>query len=214
MKSLWITLLYLVVLPFAGYGQTYSQPRTDEMREYRIDSITVTGGKTRIVKLGHSRAGMFFIPFFLQYEIAEGNRTGVELGMPIKIKHNSKILSFKMLIARNEYKKAKFRVSFYAFDGAMPGKRIVDRNITFELEDGEKDWFELDLVPYDIWLAGGQEIILSIELLDEEGGEGPNIIWLKSAFGNLYKRFSGDEVWGEMSGTVAVTMFLNAKIYL
>ncbi|MDR2890915.1 MAG: hypothetical protein LBV18_04855 [Alistipes sp.] len=218
MKLFGIILLLCFALPTIAQGQEWEQSNEQEpVREHLIDSITVSGGKTRLVKLGRSSGGtrMFATPFFFPHEISRGDRTGLELGTPIKIKHDSKILSFKMLIANNEYTSAKFRISFYSFDGETPGAKIVDEEIAFELKEGAKGWFELDLTPYNIWFAGGQEIILSLTLTDDGYGEGPNIFWLNSAFGKtLFRRVEGSERWETLAGTVALTMFLNAKMYL
>jgi hypothetical protein len=44
---------------------------------------------------------------------------------------------------------------------------LVNKDITFDLKGGIKDRFELDLSPYGIRFAGGQEVLMTLTLLDE-----------------------------------------------
>ncbi len=188
-----------------------------EPGEYEIEEIVVTNRKTREVKLGHSSGGVrtFAAPFFMSHEITKGDRVGKELGTVINIKHDTRILSLGMLISFNKYESAKFRVSFYAMDGETPGELVVNENITFELKDGARDWFELDLTPYNIWLDGGQEVLVTLTLLDEKGAEGPNMFSVNAALMSgkgIFKRDVGDREWERIGGTM--TLFLNGRIYL
>jgi hypothetical protein len=185
---------------------------------YDIEEIVVTNRRSRLAKLGHSSGGMrmLAVPFYQYNEVAKGVRIGKELGTTIRIRHDSRINSLALLINENRYKSAKFRVSFYGMEGETPGALIVNRDITFELKEGVKDRLEIDLTPYDIRFEGGQEILVTLTLLDDfEGAENPNRLWINGALisgKGIYHRNAGSETWERAGGTL--TMYLNARIYL
>ncbi len=186
--------------------------------EYPIEQITVTNRRSRLAKLGHSSAGtrMLSTPFFTRDDVESGVREGREKGTVINIRHDSEILSLAFLINRNGYDNARFRVSFYAMEGERPGELLVNRDITFDIAGGAKDWFELDLTPYSIWLSGGERVLVTLTMLDELGSEAADYFFLNGALlsgKGLYQRRAGSPEWVRMGG-VTISMYLNARIYL
>lgn len=200
-------------------GQGDGQRIFLEPGSYEIESVVVTNRKSRLTTLGHSSGGTrtIQIPFFTASEVAGGNHVGRELGTSIKIRHDAEILSLGMLIATSKYDRAKFRVSFYSLEEETPGELIVHQDITFELNERIRggEWLELDLQPYGIFFRADQEILVTLTLLDEEGGEGPNVFFLNGAIMSgkgIYKGNVGEETWKRFGGTI--TLFLNSRIYL
>jgi len=184
---------------------------------YQIEGIVVTNRKSRNVKLGHSSGGarMFSSPFFTGGEVRKGDRVGKELGTTIRVRHDSQLLSFNMLISMNRYLTARFRLSFYAMNGDVPGDVIVHKDIMFEVADRARGRFEVDLTPYDIWLDGGQEVLATLTLLDDDGVEAPNLFFLNSNMlsgKGIFRRSVGDREW-ERAKNGVVTIYFDAIAY-
>jgi hypothetical protein len=188
--------------------------------EYRIEPIVVTNRKSRLVRLGHTSSGTGMVKagwFGKAYidETAEKHSRNYEGGVPIKIKGDSDILSFGMFIRRNGYDRALLRLSFYSLDDNSPGGPIIHKDIRFEVKERHKGRFEVDLTPYDIRLGGGQEILVTLSLLEDEmNGEKPEAFLLDGALlgRGVYGRWVGNEAW-ERFGGATMTMYLNAKVY-
>jgi hypothetical protein len=183
---------------------------------HQIEEVVVTNRPSRLAKLGHSSGGTAMVTagWFGERGFGDTNYQNKEGGVAIKIKHDSELLSFAMLIRRNGYDRALFRLSFYALKDNTPQELIVHRDIRFEIKDRFKGLFEVDLSPYDIRLAGGQEILVTLTLLEDEMGETNEFFLLDGAlFGRgVYDRIVGSERWDRF-GAGTITMYLNARIY-
>jgi hypothetical protein len=187
---------------------------------YDIEPIVVTNRRSRLVKLGHSASGTGMVQVGWYDELglddgAEKNSADHEGGVPIRIRHDSDILSFAMRIRQNGYERALFRLSFYSLEDNTPGELIVHRDIRFELADRTTGLFGVDLTPYGIRLAGGQEILVTLTLLEDEmNTEVPEPFMLDGALlgRGVYSRSFGDETWDRFGG-VTVAMYLNAREY-
>jgi hypothetical protein len=187
--------------------------------EYEIEQIVVTNRKSRLAKLGHSSGGtgMVQIGWYSDFGGEEFTYDGVnrEVGVPIKIKGDTDILSFGMHIRQNGYDRALFRLSFYSLKDNTPGELIVHKDIKFEVKDRHKRRFEVDLTPYAIRFAGGQEILVTLTLLEDEmTGDKPEAFMLDGAlFGRgLYDRKIGEETF-ERIGFATIAMYLGARAY-
>jgi hypothetical protein len=187
--------------------------------EYEIERIIVTNRKSRLAKLGHSSGGTGVVQAGWRSNTGgeEFTYDGVnhEGGVPIKIKGDTDILSFGMHIRQNGYDRALLRLSFYSLKDNTPGELIVHKDIKFEVKDRLKGRFEVDLSPYGISFAGGQEILVTLTLLEDEmTGDKPEAFMLDGAlFGRgLYDREIGEESW-RMFGFATIAMYLNARVY-
>jgi hypothetical protein len=183
---------------------------------YEISDVIVTNRKSKLKNLGHSSGGsrMFSVPFFQMGEIKRGDRIGKEVGAIIKIKSDTSVKSFNVLIIKNLYEMAKFRLTFYSVQDGKPSDVLINRDITFEITSQQKGLYTLDLTPYDIFLSGGQEVLVTMTLLDETGDEIPNILWLNAApltGKGIFKRNVGDSSWERIGGTI--TMYLQGQVY-
>jgi hypothetical protein len=182
---------------------------------YEISDVIVTNRKSKMRKLGHSSGGsrMFSVPFFTLGEVKRGDRIGKEVGAVIKVKSDTSAKSFNVLITKNLYKQAKFRLTFYSVHNGIPGDVLINRNITFEITSRQKGRYTLDLTPYDIFLDGGQEVLVTMTLLDETGDEIPNILFLNGSLTGkgIFKRNVGDSSWERIGGTI--TMYLEGLVY-
>jgi hypothetical protein len=183
---------------------------------YQIEEVVVTNRPSRLAKLGHSSGGtgVFRIGWIGEYNSGDTNYQTKEVGVPIKIKRDTELLSFAMLIRQNGYDRALFRLSFYALEDIIPQELIVHQDIRFEIKDRFTGWFEVDLSPYDIRLAGGQEILVTVTLLEDEMSEIDEPFLFDSAMGRgLYnRRIVGSGRWNR-SGVVTLTMYLKARVY-
>jgi hypothetical protein len=182
---------------------------------YEISDVIVTNRKSKMRKFGHSSGGsrMLFVPFFTLGEVKRGNRIGKEVGTIIKVKSDTSVKSFNVLITKNLYELAKFRLTFYSVQDGIPGDVLINRDITFEITSQQKGRYTLDLTPYDIFLDGGQEVLVTMTLLDETGEEIPNIFFLNGALTGkgIYKRNVGMSEWERIGGTI--TMYLEGRFY-
>jgi hypothetical protein len=179
---------------------------------YNIEPITVTNRRSRLTKLGHSSSGIGEGGWFNEEATKAGNIR--EAGVPIKIRRDSDILSFRMLIRRNGYERVLMRLSFYSLDGNTPGEHLVQQDIRFELTDHFTGWYELDLTPYAIRLAGDREVLVAMTLLEEEMGTDTAEPFMLGAslLGRFFHRNVGSDAWEKFSG-VTLTMYLNAREY-
>lgn len=186
-----------------------------EPTPYEIQEISVVNRKSKIKNLGRSSGGshMLAIPFFKYDEIKRGDRIGKEVGTIIKIKSDSEVKSFNVLISRNLYDLAKFRLTFYSVEDDLPGDVLIDRDITFEIKSKLQGWYKLDLSSYDIFMSGEQEVLVTLTLLDEDGAEIPNIFYLNGALlgKGIYNRNVGMSKWERHGGTIA--MYLESRVY-
>jgi hypothetical protein len=187
--------------------------------KYEIEQIVVTNRKSRLARLGHSSGGtgMVLAGWFDGFSdsLSSSYRVNREGGVPVKIAHDSDILSFGMLIRQNGYDRALLRLSFYELDGKTPGELIVHKDIRFEVKDRHKGRFEVDLSPYGIRFAGGREILVTLTLLEDEmDSEKPEAFMLDAAFlgRGVYDRVVGSETWDRVGG-FTMTMYLNARVY-
>ncbi len=190
--------------------------------EYEIEQIVVTNRRSRLAKLGHSSggAGMLQGGWFTgrNYRVDSlGNRLNRmgEGGVPIRVRHDSEILSMGMRIRTNGYERALLRLQFYSIEDNTPGEQIVHRDIRFEITGRYKGWYELDLTPYDIRFPAGREVLITLTLLEDEMAEGiTESFSLDAALlgRGVYNRYVGSEHWTRTGG-VTMTMFLNARMY-
>jgi hypothetical protein len=182
---------------------------------YEISEVIVRNRKSKLRNLGHNSgdSGMFSVPFFQMGEIKRGDRIGKEVGAIIKIKSDTSVKSFNVLINRNMYEQAKFRLTFYSVQDGIPGDVLINRDITFEITSQQKGRYTLELTPYDIFLNGGQEVLVTMTLLDETGEEIPNIFFLNGSLAGkgIFKRNVGDSSWERIGGTI--TMYLQGQVY-
>jgi hypothetical protein len=182
---------------------------------YEISDVIVTNRKSKLKKLGHSSGGsrMISVPFFQLDEIKRGDRIGKEVGTVIKIKSDTSVKSFNVLITKNLYELAKFRLTFYSVQDGTPSDVLINRDITFEITNHQRGRYTLDLTPYDIFLDGGQEVLVTMTLLDETGDEIPNIFFLNGALAGkgIFKRNVGVSEWDRIGGTI--TMYLEGLVY-
>lgn len=183
---------------------------------YKIDPVVVTNRPGRLAKLGHSSAGTGFVNVGWRWKadtISMG-RKDCEIGAPIKIKHDSEIISFGMYVRQNDYKRALLRLSFYELNGRTPGQLIVNKDIKFEIADQKKGRIEIDLSPYGIRFEGGREVLVALALLDEEMGGSQQVFMLSGALlgRSIYGHVVGHEKW-DILKTLAITMYLNARVY-
>ncbi|MEP7128555.1 MAG: alpha/beta hydrolase-fold protein [Chitinophagales bacterium] len=74
----------------------------------------------------------------------------------------SKITSVNLFIDEPGNEPVTFRINFYAFDGTMPGNKIIEKNIV-QTQEMKAGWLKFDLSEENIYLKGN--FIVSIEFI-------------------------------------------------
>ena len=176
-----------------------------------IDEVVVSAKAIRKkdVKIGYSSTGtrqirtsMFSIP-------PNGGPRTIEIGSTLTIKDDSDINNLNFYVTRNENDNMKLRVKFYSVENKLPKEIIVNKDILFDVNDKKKGWISLDLTPYNIRFNAGQEVAVTIMLLNPAECDG---IWVTGTFfiGNCVLR---DGVFDQWYKSWAVSLYLGATSY-
>ncbi|MGB3076346.1 MAG: alpha/beta hydrolase-fold protein [Chitinophagales bacterium] len=107
----------------------------------------------------------------------------------------SKITAVNLFIDEPGNEPVTFRINFYAFDGNMPGNKIVEKNIvqTHEMKAG---WLKFDLSDQNIYLRGN--FIVSIEFIPSTNPD-KTAVYYEIKLGGGAKSFvrtSSQGTWG------------------
>jgi hypothetical protein len=184
--------------------------------EYEIEQIVVTNRKSRLARLGHTgilvRANQEAI-LLADSLLADGKNR--EEGIAIKVRRDSEILSFGVNLYRNVYERVLFRLSFYSFENGTPGELVVHKDVKFEVRDGFEGLFKVDLTPYDIRFAKGENIFVALTVLEDEMESGTaelSMYWRNSlSRSEYYYRNIGDEIWKRTGHSYP--MYLDVREY-
>ena len=179
----------------------------------KIDEVVVSEKDIRKkdVKIGYSSAGtkMFSFGAFSIPPAGSGRPRITDIGSILTIKHDSDINNLNFYVTINENERMKLRVKFYNVENELPKDIIVNTDIIFDVNDKKKGWISLDLTPYNISFDAGQEIAVSIMLLNPTECEG--IALNGNAFsGNCVLRDGVFDIWYKAR---TVSLYLGATSY-
>lgn len=145
------------------------EPDTNIIEEV---AIKIDRKKTKKKKLGRRNIGldMTHFPFFINNEhIVVDDLLSKETGMFIKIKNDSWVTGLNFKISSNQFKKLKFRINFYKIEKGLPTELLfANKNMLFDINEGYRGWFNVDLKDYDIYLEESTEVAVTIQWLESE----------------------------------------------
>lgn len=176
-----------------------------------IDEAVVTAKAVRKkdVKIGYSSVGTKMFGFGA-FSIPQGDWPRMtEIGSTLKIKHNSHINNLNFYVKRNENDNIKLRVNFYNIENKQPKDIIVNKDILFDINDKEKGWISLDLTPYNIRFDAGQEIAVTIMMLNPAECDGIGLTGTFFMINNVMKNGVFDR-WYKGAG---ISLYLGATSY-
>ena len=150
-----------------------------EPSDNMLKEVVIKFKQPKTKQFGRSSKGLSLMHsnFYYAFDKDVDDRLSREKGMKFKIKKDCKVNDFNFNITANEFKSVKFRLNFYKIENDLPTNLIVDKNIIFEIKNGFRGLYTLDLKPYDIYL-------------DKEMGDiAVTIQWIESVKENEESKF-------------------------
>jgi hypothetical protein len=139
-----------------------------------LNEVVLSNSKPKKIvqkKLGRSSKGfgLMHFNFYTAYDEDVDDRLSKEVGMKMKIKHDSYIQGLSFNITSNDFKKIKFRINFYNLKNNIPEKLLNTKDIIFSIEKGFVGWFHVSLSEYDLFFEENMEdIVVTIQWLESE----------------------------------------------
>lgn len=87
------------------------------------------------------------------------------MGVLLTVRHPTDLQSFRVLTFGRDFQTVTFRLTIYAVRNGLPESTLLKRNVVFTVNGQQRGWTEVDLRPYAIRLAGGQQVVAAIEWL-------------------------------------------------
>ncbi|AZQ64029.1 carboxypeptidase-like regulatory domain-containing protein [Flammeovirga pectinis] len=149
-------------------------PSTRVLNDVVINSRQKKGKKDdnpRLKKLGkiHTFLPIMHSMFYTASDSVIEDRLGRERGTIITIKEDCNVKAFSFHISGNEFKTIRFRLNLYATAKGKPSDLINQQDILFEVKDGFKGWYTVDLSQYSIVLKKNLEkAFVSLQWIDSE----------------------------------------------
>ena len=150
-----------------------------EPSDNMLKEVVIKFKQPKTKQFGRSSKGLSLMHsnFYYAFDKDVDDRLSREKGMKFKIKKDCKVNDFNFNITANEFKSVKFRLNFYKIENDLPTNLIVDKDIIFEIKNGFRGLYTLDLKPYDIYL-------------DKEMGDiAVTIQWIESVKENEESKF-------------------------
>jgi len=150
-----------------------------EPSDNMLKEVVIKFKQPKTKQFGRSSKGLSLMHsnFYYAFDKDVDDRLSREKGMKFKIKKDCKVNDFNFNITANEFKSVKFRLNFYKIENDLPTNLIVDKDIIFEIKNGFRGLYTLDLKPYDIYI-------------DKEMGDiAVTIQWIESVKENEESKF-------------------------
>lgn len=183
-----------------------------------LNEVVLIPPKTWTKKIGRTAkgAGMMHISFYSTYEKEINVELGREKGMLFDIKNDCRLDNLNFCISGNEFKSIKFRLNIYNLKGGIPNENILEKNIIIEVKDGQTDWFQYDLKPYEIYLAKElNQVAITLTWLESEKMNEKN--WRFSFYAAMlpyFTMFNRDKSMASWTKSdAAISMYLNTTCY-
>jgi len=147
-----------------------------EPSDNMLKEVVIKFKQPKTKQFGRSSKGLSLMHsnFYYAFDKDVDDRLSREKGMKFKIKKDCKVNDFNFNITANEFKSVKFRLNFYKIENDLPTNLIVDKDIIFEIKNGFRGLYTLDLKPYDIYLDKEMgDIAVTIQWIEsvKENGE-------------------------------------------
>ncbi len=199
-----------VVVSCVGYellkltlSQLQLQPRAElrlTPQQTKLAEVVVRGRQPKRIVLGHNWVSAFTtLTFYIRADTVPHSRLGRELGPLLKIKHPTQLESLHLFTSGRDFKTVTFRLNIYAVQNGEPQSSLLGQDIVFTVNGQQRAWTEVDLRPYNILLAGPQEVVATVQWLGSEAGR-PNSLFLDvpahlSAVHTTYRRDKSGQAW-------------------
>jgi hypothetical protein len=169
----------------------------------KLQHVTIVEKKLKETSLGNTTESKKFRGGFTNSEL------GNELGVVIKIKKPTMLLSFNANVVVNTSDSMKFRLNIYDLKKGLPDNRIIAEQIIFPI--GVKAGrFSLDLTSYNIVMT--DDFFVSLELIENYGRtKSGSILFSAGLLGNpLLVRQTSQGSWKKYSA-ISVGFNLTAQ---
>lgn len=122
---------------------------------------------------------------------------GNELGVKVKIKRSPTYIDkFHANVTSNTGEQMKFRLNFYSINKGMPGDKIINESVIFDIDVKEGD-FTLDLSKYNIVVE--DNFFLTIELIENNGPPESEVFFSAGLLGNAtVTRLTSQAKWEKL----------------
>ncbi|MBB6461766.1 carboxypeptidase-like regulatory domain-containing protein [Flammeovirga kamogawensis] len=127
--------------------------------------------KTRQKKLGkiHTFLPILHSIFYTSSDSVIEDRLGRERGTIITIKEDCNVKALSFHISGNEFKTIRFRFNLYTISKGKPSDVINQQDILFEVKDGFKEWYTIDVSKYNIVLQKNlDKALISLQWIESE----------------------------------------------
>jgi hypothetical protein len=156
--------------------------------------------KSKIVGRNGKGLSTFHYNFYTASEKSVDDRLSKEAGMLFELKDKCRINELNFYISGNEFRSLKFRVLFYHVEDGLPTTPMFDRDIIFEIKDGYRGWFKVDLKPYQVWVPDAKgPFAVTIQWLEsvkqQANSKYFSITSAKSAFKTFVGRSKAMDTW-------------------
>lgn len=147
--------------------------------------------------------------FFIPNETKSSQRVGREMGMIFKLKKNYMLKSANFYIGGNDYKKVKFRLSFYSVENGFPKDIIEHHDIVCSAENRYTGWINIDLLPYHIYMINRREVAVTLTILESELDTKRNLLSIIGSIkpNTLVIRDEPFDIWRSISGQTLAIYF-------
>lgn len=183
-----------------------------------LNEVVLIPPKTWTKKIGRTSkgAGMMHVSFYSTYEKEINIELGREKGMLFDIKNDCRLDNLNFCISGNEFKSVKFRMNIYTLKEGVPDENLLDKNIIIEIKDGQTDWFQFDLKPYEIYLAKElNQVAITLTWLESEKMDEKN--WRFSFYAAMlpyFTMFNRDKSMASWTKSdAAISMYVNTTCY-
>ena len=183
-----------------------------------LNEVVLIPPKTWTKKIGRisKGAGLMHAYFYTSYEKEINVELGREKGMLFDIKNDCRLDNLNFCISGNEFKSIKFRMNIYNLKEGLPNENILNKNIIIEVKDGQKDWFQFDLKPYEIYLEKElNQVAITLTWLESEKKTEKNWEFAFYAamlpYFTMYNRDKSMATWSKTDA--AISMYANTTCY-
>ncbi len=182
---------------------------------YELADVVVKNIKNKNIILGRNHAGSGMLQCAFFNNLNSPDRISGEMGMLFKTKNDCRVNSMNFYIQLNNYKKVKFRLTFYSIENGLPKDIIINQNIIFEINDKYTGWYKIDLKPYSISIQDRKYFAATLTLLEEDFTNQGNWFTLPGALLPNFTTFRRNKAMdGWTKKNHAISMFLETTAYL
>jgi pimeloyl-ACP methyl ester carboxylesterase len=176
-----------------------------------LQTVDIKAKQLEIKNYGRSSASLIFFPAMYKNIPRQSDEKGREQASILKIDQHVYLRKLTFKINRRSFKRIKLRMNVYNVKDGLPDRSILDKDVVFDVtgttEIGMPRAESIDLRPYQIYIKGQKEIVVSLAILDLEPLAGDSIqpaFFIPSFPGPLRSslfRIKGEAEWQKVSSS-------------